>query len=90
MGFLEQIGQLTVRLLTLDQEQTHLKQEQVRQDQQVQNLEARIRSLEERVLRLEDAREFDRGTIENVVTRFQLEVERAELRLKQLPSPTEP
>ena len=47
--------------------------------------------LKVRLARLETSRDTDRQSVENLLVRFQLEVERAELRLKQLPpSQTEP
>ena len=98
MSFWNQLGELARSLVTIDQEMKHLRetlqavQEENRSIQEDFKVVVReIGDLKVRLTRLETSRDTDRQSVENLLVRFQLEVERAELRLKQLPpSSTEP
>ncbi len=87
MSFLERIGNLTQRFLTIDVEMKKLEQEQDQPRQIVERLDQKLQSLEHRVLQLEARHDADRREIEAMITRFQLEVERAELRLSRQLAP---
>jgi predicted nucleic acid-binding Zn-ribbon protein len=90
MGLLERIGDVGARLVTIDLDMTHLtevvslmREELKRPDQKVSGLEHEVGDLRERVTRLEAGREADRAQLETQITRFQLEVERAQIQAQR-------
>ena len=102
MTLWERLSEVTKTFLTIETNLDHQSEKLANLEREFRSLSAEqranlsellreINDLKERVVRLETSRDTDRQSVENLLVRFQLEVERAELRLKQLPpSQTEP
>lgn len=77
MGFLERIGDIATRLVTIDLDMMHqkevvgqMREDLKRLDQKVSGVEHEVGDLRERVTRLEAGREADRAQLETQITRF--------------------
>jgi predicted nucleic acid-binding Zn-ribbon protein len=90
LGLLERLGELGKALLTTDAELRHLRDTLADIRQEVRRLATDVQDLRERLVRLEASREADRAHLEAQVSRFMIEVKRAELRLTRVPPRSEP
>lgn len=95
MGFSEQISSFLTRLATLDLQFKTIQSSADRQQNAIDGLSQKLDELtrhmaetDVRIARLEESRNAERREMEALISRFQLEVERAELRMRALP-PTE-
>lgn len=85
MGVLDRLEALARGFFTAETEIRVIREQQRQhRDEQVQ-LVAALQELRERVVRLETARDADRSHLETEISRFKLEVERAEVRLQRPP-----
>jgi uncharacterized protein involved in exopolysaccharide biosynthesis len=84
MSLLERLGELGKALLTTDVELRHLRETLNEIRQEVRKLGDDMREVRERLARLEASREADRSQMAAELARFQVEVERAEIKLSRL------
>lgn len=87
MGLLERLAELGKAILTTETEMKHLRDSIGDRHQAVREIRVELRDVRERVVKLETSRDADRAQFEAHISRFMVEVERAELRLARLPSP---
>jgi regulator of replication initiation timing len=76
----ERLGEIAQSLMTTATEIHNLRESLTEVRQTVRELEADFHDLRERLVRLETSRDADRSHMETEISRFKLEVERAELR----------
>jgi hypothetical protein len=91
VNLLERLGELAKALFTTETQLRHLQDEQTKLREEVKQLAADHKDLWQRVIRLETLRDADRAQMAAELSRFKIELERAELRLtRMLPKGTDP
>lgn len=88
MSLFDRVNNFAKTLYTYEEQLKHLQNGLDEARQNIHNLGEHVQDIRQRVTRLEAERNAERREMEALISRFQLEVERAELRMRALP-PTE-
>ena len=85
VGWFDQTFEAAFSSFTLKQQVEHLGENLQKLEERVARLEGKFEVLAERMARIDNFREADRAQLRAEIAGFKLEVERAALRLNQLP-----